>query len=80
MTLFDGKVVLTPEYQWDGMKGGGAWKSRVERYFITKAPVPRELMERAEAQDAETISEAQVIEATSNRLTDEQAMAVNAQM
>ena len=41
---------------------------------------PRELLERAEAQDAETILEAQVIEATSNRLNDEQAIAVNAQI
>ena len=48
-TLFDDKVLLTPEYQWDGVKGGAAWKSRVERYFITKAPVLRELLECAEA-------------------------------
>ena len=27
-TFFDNKVMLTPEYQWDGMKGGAAWKSR----------------------------------------------------
>ena len=35
-TLFDDKVMLTPEYQWDGVKDLAAWKSRVERYFITK--------------------------------------------
>ena len=77
-SLFDDKVMLASEYQWDGMKGGAAWKSRVERYFISKTPVLRELLEWAEAQDAETISEAQVIEAISKRLTDEQAMALNA--
>ena len=79
-SLFDDKVMLTAEYQWDGTKGGAAWKSRVERYFITKAPVLRELLEWAEAQDAATISESQVVEATSRRLTEEQAMAVNAQI
>ena len=43
-----------------------------------KAPVLRELLEWAEAQDAEAISEAKVIDAASNRLTEEQTMAVNA--
>ena len=76
-TLFVDKVMLTPEYQWDGVKGGAAWKSCVERYFITKAPVLRELLEWAEAQDADVITEAQVVEASSNRLTSEQAMAMN---
>ena len=75
-TLFDDKVILTPEYQWDGVKGGAAWKSNVERYFITKAPVLRELLEWAEAQDADVITEAQVADACSNRLTSEQAMAM----
>ena len=79
-SLFDDKVMLSAEYHWDGTKGGANWKSRVERYFITKAPVLRELLEWAEAQDAATISEAQVVEATSRRLTEEQAMAVNAQI
>ena len=79
-SLFDDKVMLSAEYHWDGTKGGANWKSRVERYFITKAPVLRELLEWAEAQDAATISEAQVVEATSRRLTEEQAMVVNAQI
>ena len=44
-----------------------------------KAPVLRELLEW-EAQDVEAISEAKVIEAASNLLTEEQAMAVNAKI
>ena len=48
-SLFDDKFMLASEYQWDGMKGGAAWKSRVERYFITTLPVLRELLEWAEA-------------------------------
>ena len=78
--IFDDKVMLTAEYQWDGVKNGAAWKSRVERYFITKAPVLRELLEWAEAQDAEEIPESLVVEATSNRLTTEQALAVDSQI
>ena len=74
------KVMLTPEYRWDGVKGDAAWKSRVERYFITKAPVLRELLEWAEAQDAMAITKTQVVEASSNRLTAEQAMAVTSQI
>ena len=40
----------------------------------------RELLEWAEAQDAEAITDGQVVEASSNRLTAEQAMAVNSQI
>ena len=62
------------------MKGGAGWKSGIEIYFITKALVFRELLEWAEAQDADVITEAQVVEASSNRFTSEQAMAVNSQI
>ena len=78
--MFDDKVMMHQDYAYNGSKGGSTWKSKVERYFITKAPVLRELLEWAEAQDAETISEEQVVEATSTRLSSEQAMAVNSQI
>ena len=45
-----------------------------------KVPVLRELLEWAESQNAEAISEAKVIEAASNRLTEEQAMAAKAKI
>ena len=59
------------------MKGGAGWKSGIEIYFTTKALVFRELLEWAEAQDADVITEAQVAEASANRFTSEQDIAVN---
>ena len=76
-SLFDDKVMMNPAYSYDGVKGGMAWKSLVERYFITKAPCLRELLEWAEGEDNEPISEAKMIEAVSLRLSEEQAMSVN---
>ena len=43
--LFDDKTMLHSEFRYDGNKGGASWKSRVERYFISKAPALRELLE-----------------------------------
>ena len=79
-SLFDDKVMMNSAYSYDGVKGGMAWKSLVERYFITKAPCLRELLEWAEGEDNEPISEAKMIEAASLRLSEEQAMSVNSQI
>ena len=61
-STFDNKVMMNPTYSYDGVKGGMAWKSLVERYFITKAPCLPELLEWAEGEDNERISEAKMIE------------------
>ena len=47
---------------------------------MSKAPVLRELLERAESQDNVVISEATMVQAVSARLTEEQALSVNAQI
>ena len=79
-TMFDNRLMLDASYKYNGTKGGMAWKSRVERYFVTQAPCLRELLEWAEAEDSEAISEAKFMQAVSNRLTEEQAMNLNAQI
>ena len=78
--MFDDKLMLNEEYRYNGIKGGAAWKSKLERYFVSKAPALRELLEWAESLDNAEISEAKMVLATSARLTEEQAVSVNAQI
>ena len=37
-TMFDNRLMPDASYKYNGTKGGMAWKSRVERYFVTQAP------------------------------------------
>ena len=78
--MFDNKLMLNEEYRYNGLKGGAAWKSKLERYFVSKAPVLRELLEWAKSQDNTVIDEATMVRAVSVRLTEEQALSVNAQL
>ena len=66
--MFDDKLMLNEEYRYNGVKGGAAWKSKLERYFVSKAPVLRELLEWAESQDNTVIDEATMVRAVSARL------------
>ena len=48
-SIYDDKMMTQPEYRFDGTKGGANWKSKIERYFITKVPVALEILKWAEA-------------------------------
>ena len=78
--MFDDKVMMHQDYAYNGSKGGSTWKSKVERYFITKAPCLREVLEWAECEDNEAIDESKFKRAVSDRLTEEQALNVNSQI
>ncbi len=45
---FDDKLTIQDDYRFNGSKGGLAWKGKIERYFIGKAPVLKELLEWVE--------------------------------
>ena len=34
--LFDHRMAAQPAFQFDGSKGGAAWKSKIERYLMSK--------------------------------------------
>ena len=55
--MFEDKLATT-EFQYDGIKNGAAWKTKVERYMVYKAPVLKELLEWAEAQEDGTVTTA----------------------
>ena len=76
--LFDDKLMSVEEYKFNGVKGGLMWKSRIERYFISKAPVLKEIFEWAEEEDNEVITAARFKEAVGPRLDEEQIALVNA--
>ena len=78
--MFEDKLTTEAEFKFDGVNNGSAWKTKVERYMVYKAPILKELLEWDEAQDGETISEAHMVAACSRRLPEEQALAVNTQI
>ncbi len=55
--LYDDKLTSQPEYRFDGHQGGVAWKSKVERYFISKCPALTEILKWAEKHDKVKIEE-----------------------
>ena len=76
--MFDDKLTTEAKFKFDGVNNGSAWKTKVERYMVCKARIFKEVLEWAEAQDGETISEAHMDAACSPRLPEEQALVVNA--
>ena len=68
--MFDDRLMLNEEYRYNGIKGGAAWTSKLERYFVSKTPALRELLEWAESQDNSEISKAKMVLAVAARLTE----------
>ena len=78
--MFDDKLTMDADFKFDSVSYGSAWKTKIERYMVYKAPVLKELLEWAEAQDGEAIPEAKMVAACSRKLSEEQALNVNAQI
>ena len=76
-SIYDDKMTQQSDYRYDGGKNGGTWKSKVERYFITKIPVALELLKWAEAHNLERVTEARFAEAAHPYLTEEQCQTFN---
>ena len=78
--MFDDKLTTEADFKFVGVDNGSAWKMKIERYIVYKTPVLKELLEKAEAQDGEAITEARMIAACFRRLSEEQAPNVDAQI
>ena len=61
--MFDDKLAMDADFKFDSVSHGSAWKTKIERYMVYEAPVLKELLEWAEAQDGEAISEANMVAA-----------------
>ena len=49
--------MLNEEYKYNGVKGWAVWKSKVERYFMSKCPAKLELLHWAKRYEGEKIDE-----------------------
>ena len=54
-SLFDEKVASSSGYQYDGTKGGVAWKMKVRGYFISKVPALVGILKWAEKHDQDKV-------------------------
>ena len=48
---FSEKVAALPQYQYDGVKGGAAWRLTVSQYLISRAPDMMVLLKSVEANE-----------------------------
>ena len=69
---------MQDEYRFNGVKNGEQWKTNIERYFIARAPILRDILEFAELEDMEEITIERFKQAAGHALTEEQLLTVNA--
>ena len=84
---FDDRLTERNEYRYSGKTGTGiAWKSKVERHLISRAPVMIDILKWAEARGAQEegghdkITEDQIAQAVGAKLTEDQQMIMNGQL
>ena len=66
---FDDRLCGQPEFQFNGSKGGDAWRGKTERYFISKVPALHMLLQWAERQEG-VITDDLLAEAVGDGLTE----------
>jgi hypothetical protein len=76
-SIYDDKLMTQAEYRFDGLKDGAKWKSKVERYSITKVPVALEVLKWAEAHNLEKITESKFVMSAHPYFSEEQCQAFN---
>ena len=77
-SLFDDKLTMQEEFRFYDVKGGPQWKGRIERYFISKAPILKGILDWAEEKDRETIDVDLLRKAIGRQLTEDQILTMNA--
>ena len=55
--MFDDKMTLQADSCFNGIKGSVAWKIKLERYFIARAAILRDVLEFAELEYMEDLDE-----------------------
>ena len=79
-SLFDEKVAASSAYQYDGTKGGVAWKMKVRGYFISKAPARMNILEWAGCMEQGVITVDMFRRAVGTRLKHEEVDHVNSSL
>ena len=76
--IYDDKMATQPEYRFDGQKGGVAWKSKTERYLISKCPALMSILKWAEKHDKMRIEDDAFDKVVGHFMTEEQQRTINA--
>ncbi len=76
--VFDEKLALQEEYRFNGSKGGLSWKGKTERYFISRAPILKDILDWAEECDLDIFTVEKLQQAVGIHLTEEQVLNLNA--
>ncbi len=76
--LFDDKISMQGDFSFNGVKGGLAWKGKIERYFISRVPILKTILEWAEEEELYEITEERFEEATRGTLVAMQVQTLNA--
>ena len=71
-------MTLQEDLKFNGVKDGVKWKSRIEGYFISCAPVLMNVLSWAETMDNEVITAPLFQQAVGIRLSHDQLLNVNA--
>ncbi len=77
-SVFDEKLAMQEDYRFSGTKGGLAWKGKVERHMIGRAPILKEILEWAESCELKEIDIDTFELAVSKKVNPEQALMLNA--
>ncbi len=76
--IYDDKMATQPEYRFDGQKGGVAWKSKTERYLISKCPALMSILKWAEKHDKMRIEDDAFDKVVGHFMMEEQQRTINA--
>ncbi len=75
--LFDDRMTAQDGYKFDGSKGGVKWKGKLERYFMSKCPALKAILEWAEVAEVSEITEGLLKEAVGQGMELEQCETLN---
>ena len=75
--LFEDKMTAQADFKFDGQKGGDRWKGKLERYFISKSPALKAVLEWAEKADMDVVTEQLLELATGHALKNEHRETLN---
>ena len=76
--MFDDKMTSQDTFKFDGTKGGDRWKGKVERYFISKVPAMKAILEWAERLEKDVVTDSDLRKAVGGAMDQEQLETLNA--
>ena len=76
--IYDDKLTTNTDYMSDGVKDGAFWKSKLERYFISKLPAMMEILKWADARNVKPITGEDFFNVSQHKLSITQCQTISA--